>query len=222
MTALQVSLETATDIQGEAMPPSTALHESERSTRHQAYNALAVLGAGAGRPGAVVRSQFLEAYRCCLAHLQARFGGQLTDDELTEIVERRLVAYVLPLLVPHLRRNRPTPDEILSQLDNAALDRMKGVSVDPAPSTLYWANDATVLARAFGDGVDADDYRFALGIARVLGEKAEFLVATQYLDLLQTTGLADFAEVARKLQYEEQTVRALWWNFVQRLPRRTL
>ena len=204
------------------MPPSTALHESERSTRHQAHDALASLVTDAGRPGAVVRSQYLQAYRCCLAHLQARFGGRLTDDELTTIVERRLVAYVLPLLVRHLRRNRSTPDEILSQLDNAALDRMNGDVTDPAPSTLYWADDATVLARAFGAGVDADDYRFALGMARVLGEKVEFLVATQYLDLLHTTGRADFAEVARKLQYDEQTVRTVWSNFVQRLPRRTL
>ena len=58
-------------------------------------------------------------------------------------------------------------------------------------------------------------------MARVLGEKAEFLVATQYIDLLHTTGQADFAEVARKLQSDEQTVQTLWANFVQRLPRRT-
>lgn len=204
------------------MPPSTALHESERSTRHQASAALAALGTDAGRPGAVVRSQYLQAHHCCLAHLQARFSGQLTDNELTTIVERRLVTYVLPLLVRHLRRNRSNPDEILSQLDNAALDRMKSEGADPTPTTLYWADDSTVLARAFGDGVDADDYRFALGIARVLGEKAEFLVATQYIDLLHTTGQADFAEVARKLRFTEQAVRTLWSNFVQRLPRRTL
>jgi len=203
------------------MPSSTALFESERSTRHQAYDALTALGTGAGRSGAVVRSQYARAYRCCLAHLRARFAGQLTDDELAGIVERRLVSYLSPLLVRPFRRNRSSPDEILSQLDNAALDRMKGVDADSTPNTLYWADDSAVLARAFGDGVDANGYRFALGMARVLGEKAEFLVATQYIDLLHTTGQADFAEVARKLQSDEQTVQTLWANFVQRLPRRT-
>jgi len=204
------------------MPPSTAVHESERSTRHEAYDAVAALGTGFGRPGAAIKSQYLRAYHCCLTHLRARFGGELTDDELAAIVEHHLVSYLSPMLVRPARKNRFSPDEILSQLDNAALDRMKGVDTDPTQGTPYWADDSTVLAKAFGDGVDATGYRFALGMARVLGEKAEFLVATQYIDLLHTTGHADFAEVARKLQYDERTVRTLWSNFVQRLPRRTL
>jgi hypothetical protein len=203
------------------MPPSTAFHESERSTRREAYDALADLGMGVGRPGALIRSQYLLAYHRCLTHLRARFCGQLADSELITIVERRLVSYVSPSLVRHIRRIRPSPDEILSQLDNAALDRMKGGDTDQTPSTLYWTDDSTVLAKAFGDGVDATGYRFALGMARVLGEKAEFLVATQYIDLLHTTGHADFDEVARKLHFDERTVRTLWANFIQRLPRRT-
>jgi hypothetical protein len=203
------------------MPPSTTLFESERSTRRYAYEALAALGTGVGRrPGSVVWSQYSRAFRCCLAHLRARFAGKLTDDELAEIVDRRLVSYVSPLFVRNFRRNRSSPDEILSQLDNAALDRMKGVTSDSTPNPLYWADDSVVLAAAFGGGVDADGYRFALGMARVLGERAEFLVATQYLDLLHTTGQVDFAEVAKKLKFDEPTVRALWANFARRVPRR--
>ena len=189
-------------------------------SRNHAYEALAALATSAGRPGAA-GSPYVRARRSCLTHLRTRFGEQLTDKELLAIVERRLVSYLSPLMVLHLPKTRPSPDEVLSQLDNAALDKITGVKTDATANSPGLADDSMVLAKAFGEGIDASGFQFALRMARRLREKTEYLVAIQYVDLLHTTGHADVAEVAKKLQLDESTVRKLLSNFQRRLPRRT-
>jgi hypothetical protein len=178
-----------------------------------------------GRAGQTVATGDYEwAARCCCDHLADRYAARLTVVEVRQIVQIVLGTFWPPLFVRHIRGDPVGPEEILRQMNDLALDRALGeptVWADQLESFKMLPpraeSDSALLANYFGGDVTVSMYRAALRQAHLKGEREEFLVVTEYLDILDRNGRVKDSEVSDALSIDESRVRQLLFRFHRRL-----
>jgi hypothetical protein len=167
----------------------------------------------------VTAAHYEWVYSCCCSHLTARFAGRLHDAAVETIVGISLIGYLPLCHISHLTQlDPPGPEDILRHMDDASLDWLtdqEAASVLGQPRVVA---DDNVVESLFGKEFNASSYREALHLVHLEGERAEFLVVTQFMDLWQASeGSVREEEVAARLEMDVADIRPLLFRFARRM-----
>ncbi len=158
--------------------------------RREAHAAAAAVWAGIGRPatagGGVQEANYIWLHDSFTALVKIRFAGQLSAEDMAAIVESCLQSFLAPLYVRHVVEERVSPEDLLVMVDNKAIDRMGGDPIcDRSQQAVTESHDEedAFIRGIFGQDVTAEGYRSALRAVRLTGQRVEYLVVTQFVDL---------------------------------------